>query len=111
MKDWVALKARYQQDAPAIQLGALASNLSRIAWHARRVSRQELVPLFQESKYLAEWAAPSCSLDQQGLLAEVQLQLAIWEQGGETRVSPVAMAEEAERWSARLLESAGLVSR
>ena len=110
MKDWSILRARYQQDALAVQVGGLASNLNRIAWCAERSSREEAMRLFRESKYFTEWAAPSCTMDQQSLLAELQLQLALWERDWGCRVSPSAIADEAKRWSAKLLESSGLLN-
>ena len=109
MKDWAALRARYQRDNPAVQLGGLASNLSRIAWFARRQSLNDALPVFRESKYFTEWAAPSCSLEQQGVLAELQLELALWERSWGNRLSPMDIAQEAQRWSAHLLTSAGLL--
>ena len=110
MKDWSALQQRYQQDALAIQLGGLASNLSRIAWCAKRANQQDAAPLFRESKYFAEWATPACPLEQQGLLAELQLQLAIWERAWGNRLSPESIAQDAQQWSAQLLEASGLLA-
>jgi hypothetical protein len=108
MKDWTARRARYQRDTSAVQLGGLASNLSRIAWCAARQDLAQASPLFRESKYFTEWAAPSCLPEQQGLLAEVQSRLAFWERGWGTWVEPGNIAEQAQQWSTRLLESAGL---
>lgn len=108
MKDWTALRERYQQDAPAVQLGGLASHLGRIAWCAQRQGRNQALPLFRESKYFTEWAAPACTLEQQAVLAEVQFQLAWWERGWGTRVAPGGIAEQAQQWSLRVLKFAGL---
>lgn len=110
MKDWAALRMRYRQDTPAVQLGGLASNLSRIAWFAQRQGREEALPVLRESKYFTEWAALSCRLEQQAVLAEVQRQLALWERGWGNRLTPARIAQEAQQWSAQLLESAGLLS-
>ena len=110
MVDWTARRARYQRDNPAVQLGGLASNLSRIAWCAQRHDRAQALPVFQESKYFTEWAARVCPLEQQAMLAELQLQLALWEHGWESRMSPAGIAQEAQRWSTVLLHSAGLLS-
>ena len=104
-------RTRYQQDGFAVQLGGLASNLSRLAWFAQRDDRQQALPIFRESKYFTEWAASSCSLEQQSRLAELQLQLAIWERAWAGRLSPSRIAEEAQRWSLELLQSAGLLSQ
>lgn len=110
MKNWAVLRARYQRDNHVVQLGGLASNLSRIAWFAQRQELDEALPVFRESKYFTEWAAPSCSLDQQGMLAELQLQLALWEHGWGARLDPSRIAQDAERWSTQLLASVGLLS-
>ncbi len=109
MKDWAALQARYQRDNSAVQLGGLASNLSRIAWFAQRQGRDEALPVFRESKYFTEWVAVSCPLEQQQMLAELQLELALWERGWGTRVEPSKIAQDAQLWSGRLLKSAGLL--
>ena len=109
MKDWARLRLRYQQDHHAIQLGGLASNLSRIAWFAQRQDRQRALPVFRESKYFAEWAAQGCSVEQQRTLADLQFELALWERGWGGRWSSTRIAQEAQQWSARLLQSAGLV--
>ncbi len=106
MKDWVALQVRYQRDSRAIQLGGLASNLSRIAWFAQRQRRAEALPIVRESKYFTEWAALSCSAEQQGLLAEVQFQLAVWERAWATQSDASSIANDATRWSNALLEAA-----
>lgn len=111
MRDRAALQKRYQQDEPAVRLGGLASNLSRIAWYAQWDHLEATGPLFRDSKYFTEWAAPSCSLDQQLLLAELQRQLARWERGWGHRISASTIAGEAQAWSARLLTSSGLVAQ
>jgi len=107
MKDWAALRARYQQDSLSIQLGGLASNLNRIAWHAEHGDRPA-PSIFLESKYFTEWAAASCSLEQQGVLADVQRQLAVWERGWAHRVDGPTIAYEAHTWSTKLLKISGL---
>ena len=108
MKDWQAQRIRYQRDTPSVQIGGLASNLGRIAWFAQRQGRDEALPIFRESKYFTEWAAPACTLDQQAILADVQLRLALWERGWGSRFTTVSIAQEAQQWSAKLLESSGL---
>lgn len=111
MRDWEILRARYERDDPTIQLGGLASNLSRIEWFGHRAaSRREVASLFRESKYFTEWAACRCSLEQQGLLAELQVQLAIWERGWDTQLSPLHIAAEVQQWPGKLLEASGLLS-
>ena len=109
MKDWQALKARYQRDGVAVQIGGLASNLTRIAWCAGQNDRAAALPLLTESKYFTEWAATQGSPEQQALLADVQVELARWEHSWGARLSPATITEQATQWSAKLLESSGLL--
>lgn len=109
MKDLAVLQARYQRDESAIQLGGLASNLDRIAWHAQRAEREASAWLFRESKYFTEWAAASCSLEQCELLAQLQVELALWERGWGVQYQPLTIANEAQAWSRRLLAASGLL--
>ena len=64
--------------------------------------------MFRQSKYFTEWAASSCPLEQQAMLAELQLQLSCWERGWGKQMSAAAIERAAGDWSARLLETAGL---
>ena len=109
MKDLAALKVRYQRDPLSVQLGGLASNLTRAAWLMRRPgSRVQLAPIFRESKYFAEWAAGSAEPGVQATLAEVQVELAVWErQLSRDGLSPAA-AEQSTAWAGKLLSLAGL---
>ena len=109
MKDLAALKARYQRDPLPVQLGGLASNLARAAWCMRRPgSRSQLAPIFRESKYFAEWAAGAAQPDVQVTLAEVQVELAVWERRVSHDGLSSAEAEQSEAWAAKLLSLAGL---
>ena len=110
MKDWPTLKARYQRDGVAIQIGGLASNLNRIAWYAQRGDRAAALPVLTESKYFAEWAATQGSSEQQVLLADVQVELARWERAWGIRLAPDAITEQATAWSVKLLASSGLLN-
>ncbi len=110
MKEWAVVQQRYQQDQPAIRLGGLASNLHRLAWCAQRANHEAAIALFRESKFFTEWAAPDCRFDQQVLLAELQLRLALWERGWGGRLTLAAIAEEAQHWATKLLKVAGLVT-
>lgn len=111
MRDLVSLKARYERDEPAVRLGGLASNLSRIAWCAQHAAKAEAASLFRESKYFTEWAAPACTLEVQGLLAELQVQLAVWERQWGKTLDALVVAQEAQGCASRLLASSGLLDQ
>ena len=109
MKDVAARRTRFEHDELSIQIGGLASNLSRLAWCLKRVpDGDRLASLFRESKYFAEWAAARGSGDLQELLAEVQLALAVWERRLLRQESREMLAEESEHWAQRLLAVVGL---
>jgi hypothetical protein len=62
-----------------------------------------------EGKHFAEWTAPDAPLETQELLADVQLELAIWELAL-SRGKPVpTMRTHADQRAAELLKLAGLV--
>lgn len=110
MKDFSALRRRYAQEPSEIQVGALASNLSRIAWFMQRPdTRDKLEPIFRESKYFTEWAAESVPLELQSMLAEVQIELALWQRRLTQADLPPTLPAEPEMWSQRLLKAANLV--
>ncbi len=103
-KDFTALKSRYLSDPPEVQIGGLASNLSRLGWFMRRTtSIEKLQPIIRESKYFTEWAADNASPDVQGVLAEIQLELAILERKMTRGESPLGYIEHADSWTAKLL--------
>ena len=108
MRDLAALKQRYEQDRVAVQIGGLASNLSRIAWCMRRSEASAgLAAMLRESKYFAEWAAARAPLETQEVLAEVQVELALWERkSAKGQFSP----EDADMWVQRLLRVSGLMA-
>ena len=110
MKDFSVLRTRYERDPIEVQIGGLASNLSRISWHIRQSGTEaNLRPLFRESKYFAEWAASHASLKIQGVLAEVQVDLAIWERKASSGQLLPTYAEQSEAWAQSLLSLAGFI--
>lgn len=108
MKDLAALKKRFEQDSVEVQIGGLASNLSRMAWFMRQPdTTTDLTAMFRESKYFAEWAASRATPEMQCVLAEVQVEVALWERmNAKGKVSP----EQLEAWAQRLLQLSGLAA-
>jgi len=110
MKTLAEREARYQHEAPAAQLGHLASNLSRIAWLSDRPQEQQtLLQVLRESEYFAEWTAAHWSFEVQEMLLQVQVRLAMWRRVwprlGSQREFCQAVAREAQQWSKRLLRN------
>ena len=64
---------------------------------------------FRESKYFAEWAAGHTSLEVQEVLAEVQINLALWQRRVAKGDSLESIAEEPQKWSQKLFTIAGLI--
>ena len=108
-KDVAALKSRYLNDPPEVQIGGLASQLSRLGWFLKRSTDiEKLQPIIRESKYFTEWAADQASPDVQGVLAEIQLELAMLERQMTRGESPLGYIEHADFRAAQLLRLAGL---
>ena len=106
-----ALRERYLQDPLPIRLGNLASNLARIASCSENPKNHEVVmSVLEESKYFAEWAASEAPPETQAMLAEVQIQLALWHRRWLKGHPEPLMPSEARRWSDQLLERSGLLA-
>jgi hypothetical protein len=115
MKYSTAFRQRYLRDPSPVRLGGLAANLARVESFSDHVEHRDVVKgLLEESKFLIEWAAPDVGAHIQAELAELQVQLALWELNW-TRIwddteQRMAVAERAQLWSKRLLEMSGLLS-
>ncbi len=110
-KDFTALKSRYLSDPHDVQIGGLASNLSRLGWFMKRAAAfDKLQPIIRESKYFTEWAAVNGSPDLQSVLAEIQLELAMLDRQLSRGKITDGSSEKAEAWSVNLLHLAGLQS-
>lgn len=106
-----SVRERYLRDPLPVRLGGLAADLARIASFSENPKNREAVmSLLEEGKYFAEWTAPDASMDIQAVLAEVQVQLALWQRVWLAGRSEAFMRVEAQRWSDRLLELSGLLS-
>ena len=79
MKNLEAIKKRYLQDNLQVRLGGIAANLARIASFSSDPADWEAVEsMLEESKFFIEWTAPEAPLDVKAPLAELQIQLALW---------------------------------
>jgi len=114
MTDLLQLRNRYLRDPLPIRLGGLAANLARVQSFSDHPAHGEAVArLLEESAWFIEWTAPDAELETQVFLAECQRQLArwllawgeIWHDAG--RLAEVA--DQAGRWSLRLLELSGFL--
>lgn len=79
MKNLETIKKRYLQDNLQVRLGGIAANLARIASSSSDPADWEAVQsMLEESKFFIEWTAPEVPLKVKALLAELQIQLALW---------------------------------
>ena len=107
-----AVRDRYLRDPLPIRLGGLAADLARIASCAENPKNRDAVEsLLEEGKYFAEWAAAEAPLPVQEALVDVQIMLALWQRRWSAGQYDPLMREEAQRWSAQLLELSGLTSK
>jgi hypothetical protein len=114
MKNQAAIQQRYLRDPLPVRLGGLAANLARVESFSNHPEHSEVVEsILNESKYLAEWTAFDASLPIQVELVELQRQLAVWQYGWKCiladPVERATVAEQAGRWSKRILSSSGLL--
>ena len=106
----LAIRDRYLRDPLPVRLGGIAADLARVVSCAVNPKNHEAVTsLLEESKWFAEWAAPEASLETQEVLAELQVQVALWQCRWMRGKPEASMTAQAQAWSDRLLELAGLV--
>ena len=110
-----ARQERYQRDPLPIQLGNLASNLSRLKAFAQRPELSEAAQrVVYESKHFSEWAAQEADLATQVELCALQQQLALWQWGWaalwDDAQQRLSLANTAEDWSQRMLACSGLLT-
>ncbi|MGC8787502.1 MAG: hypothetical protein ACP5Q1_08785 [Anaerolineae bacterium] len=115
MRDWVALRERYERSELPIRLGGLAANLARICSFSDHPAHSKVVEdIVDETKFLIEWVAPNVSLDVQAALVELQVQLARWQRKWPTiwhdPQQRKIVAEQSRIWSQRVLQFSGLLS-
>lgn len=105
-------RLRFMQDPVSIRLGGLAADLARIASFSENPKNADAVAgLFEEGKFFAEWVAPDADLEAQVVLVDVQRWLARRQRRWLAGQRDESMGQEAQRWSDRLLELSGLLSR
>ncbi len=114
MKNWTAIRERYIRDEIPVRLGSLAANLSRITSLATNDINQHVVEsIIVESKFFIEWIAPEAEIDIAAELVEMQIQLARWQLNwSSVWADPIQrgeVAEQASRWSQRILALSGLL--
>jgi hypothetical protein len=114
MKDRSKLRERFLRGHVSVQLGNIASKLSRLAsFITSEMDQEAIVELFDESKVMIEWAAPSATLEQQFTLVELQRWL-VRSRFGWTDISTdplqrVNVVNEAQQWSDQLIAISGLL--
>lgn len=114
MQDWTCIRERYLRDELPVRLGELAANLARVkSFSGNPRNRDVVATLLEESKCFIEWTARDARPDVQAELVELQIKLARWEQAwARIWADPsqrAAVAEQAGRWSQRVLEMPGLL--
>jgi len=114
MRDWDSYRERFLLDVTPIRLGGVSANLARIQSAARHDEHFELVRnMIEDSEYLIEWTVPEAEVDVAGELVEIQVELALWYLNWQTIWNDTEyrrrVAEQAGRWSDRILDLSGLL--
>lgn len=115
MRDWDSYRERFVRDVIPIRLGGVSANLARIQSASRHDEHFELVRnMLEDSEFLIEWTAPEADVDVAGELVEIQIQLARWVLTWQTIWNDIerrrAVAEQAGKWSDRLLDLSALLN-
>lgn len=108
-------RERYMRDPHPIRLGNLASNMAHIRTTCTHESQQMLIARFiRESMWFMEWAAPEADPEIGSELVDIQIELACWYRGWDTIWNNpercAAAAEQAGKWSERILGMSGLLN-
>ncbi len=114
MSELTSTKDRYLQDALPIRLGGLAANLARVCSFSKNPANREAVySLLDESKWFIEWTAAETTVDTAAQLAELQLELSLWQLDWEKIWSNpavrAAVATHSKSWSDRILQLSGIL--
>ncbi len=109
-------RIRYMQDGLPIRLGGLAANLARIVSFSRNPANKDAVnSLIEESKYFIEWTAPEAELQTSAELAEIQINLAIWQQNWDANwndsMKRSEIVQQAKHYSNSILQKSGLLDQ
>lgn len=94
----------------------MATNLARVKSFSKNLANQSAVfDLFQETKFFIEWTASETELSTAAELAELQLQIAIWQRNWDKNWNEAdrreQLAETSMAWSKLLLQRSGLLDR
>lgn len=110
MRNLEAIKKRYLQDELSVRLGGIAANLARISSCSSNPANWEAVQsMLEESKFFIEWTVPDAPLNVKALLAELQIQLALWHrEWPQVYTNPQEgekLGQLARTWSQNLLDA------
>lgn len=114
MRNRAAVHDRFIQDPVSIRLGGLAASLARIRSFSNHPGHKDVVKgLLDECKHLIEWTVRDADLGVQVELLNLQRRLARWhlrwDEIWNNEDRHASVAEEAGRWSKKVLELSGLV--
>lgn len=114
MYDMNMLQERYLRDTLPERLGGLAANMARVSSFSRSAASREAVrSLIDESKFFIEWTVGETELDAAALLVDLQRQLARWQLDWDEiwadGTRRAGMADQARRWSERVMDLSGLL--
>ncbi len=114
MSDEAKLRERFFRDPLPTRLGGLAATLARVSSSARASGSDATVTsLLNEAKYFIEWTAAETNPEDAAELAQIQVQIALWERAWDTASSNKAertlLSMQAKLWSDKALEISGLL--
>jgi len=114
MKNTEEIKKRYLQDELPSRLGGIAANLARMnSFSSNDNHLRAIESLLDESKYFIEWTVKDAPIEIQGLLIQIQIQLALWQvqlmRFWTDTKKRHSFANIVNKWSQELLKLSGLM--
>jgi hypothetical protein len=115
MRDWAKTQERFLGFDLSHQLGHIASTLGRIKSQIHlEISSDGVLATIQEARYFVEWATPNFEAETRTELTELKQVLEGWGEGlvalNSSSSDRMAIAEQAQEWSGRILDRSGLLS-
>ena len=105
------LEQRFMKDSTPLKLGALASDLARLAnlARSREVDVCALQNILTEIKFFTEWVGKEVSLSAQQIILSLQRTLAHWKTEELSAEKCFEIEQESKKWSDVILGIYGLL--
>ncbi|MCC6153024.1 MAG: hypothetical protein IT367_04665 [Candidatus Hydrogenedentes bacterium] len=113
MRNWKGLRERFLRDTDSIQLGNMASDLSRISSFCEMLADKSAIQdQIQQVRYFIESTIAKNHVTVSDMLAELEIKLINWQKrltvNSDSPALLTEIAQDAQAWSNRILDISGL---